>query len=122
MLFTELNGELHGMIHYHPALPSMYEDHLRIGFCWRGKSDRFAYRSPDSRLDKVGTLAFDCPEKALEYAKGAYAHSIEWVILAIEGEFDTYAITGNIPSGTVRIMGEIAPDQVSLYKAPSLAI
>lgn len=117
------------MIYYHPAMPSIHEDHIVEGFLsfaslrnarrhsgWYPGGTNTGTRSFDKNAD-TWTLAFDSPGSALEYARGAFSESINWVVLVIEGEFETRPITGSkVPANTVQLKGEISPDQVRLYE------
>jgi hypothetical protein len=113
------------MTYYHPAPKSIYTHHLAQGFLsmrtlvdredrWR----RYQYHGHDLAAP-ARTMVFDTPEGAAEWWAGAYGTEI--VLLQIDGDVTLEENSPPVPEGMFFLTGEIPPEQVSLYEAPSPA-
>jgi hypothetical protein len=121
------------MIYYHIAPEQFFKHYLRWGFmdmrsireqdsCSR-HGRHFSKTTYDPASDCC-VLAFSSPEDAYYWHRECDKRSDVPVLLAIEGEFDTFPIKGTmVPDGTVKLKGEISPQQISHYEpAPAPAM
>jgi hypothetical protein len=114
--------------YYHPASENIYQHYLRHGFL--SISSLNALRFEQMRHTQKYTTDYECrtlvcssAEDALEYGEAYYGATIDLKIIAIEGDYPSYPITGTmVPEGTVMLLGEIPADKVSLVEPPKPSV